>query len=466
MKKELLEIRGGFFNIADAWILRNIHFYICECETVCICGLHGAGKTTIANILTGKQKMTEGKIFWKENSVADNIAFLKKKVHHIYQFQTIGGFSVCDYMFAMRAVSFQRILYNRKSAMIQTQNLLNSVGIYILPSTMMGELTDWQKFQLEILKNAEYGVELMIVDELATAFDESLLMEFQRKIQEKYEIAFLYLNSSAEHRTYSANRTYLMKNQTLFYMSEKEAGNRIFFQNILPNQGNFQMYEKRKILFDRDLLEIEVTSPIGEKIPVAVHSGEIAGILDLDGKVIDEFVKDLRNGKNQRNYLNGKYMSDYRTLTKAGVGIVFETEQRRGLFPELNLEDNILISTYRIFGKMGLVNENISRYLWETIAQPMIQRKEVGRLSLLEKIKVLLLRRLVLNPKFLILENLTLYLDYIEREETLKIIKELATQGIGILLVSSNLTEVYSICDRILIMQGSGRYRLFEHDEE
>ncbi|QBE97394.1 Galactose/methyl galactoside import ATP-binding protein MglA [Blautia producta] len=472
MKRELLEIRNGFMKKGREYILRDINFYIYTGETVSICGFHGVGKSTLARVMSGKLILTEGDVYWDEKhlktsdvSVYQN--FLKDKVCHIYELTaSIYNFAVYDYMFAMRPASWKKILYNKKSAILQMKNLLNDAEIDINPQVPMEDLSRWQKFMLQILKAAVYGAKIIILDEVAMEFGIEELWPFLERMKKRYGVSFIYISSVVDMAVECSDRAYIMRERSLVYMSHQGKEEHFTLEKALFQYGISNLYKLREYTDSPVILKTSILSPKGESIPFEIRQGEVAGVLDLDGKIRESIIDRLSGDALDDTYVKNEKVCSYRQLNEKGIYIIHEREQENGFFDDLSLKENILISGYKRFQSLGIVNQKLIDFLWNYRIHPLLNMEDELELTYLNKVKVILLKKLILNPQLLILDNFTLYLDPIEREEILKFIGELSEQGIGFLLISSSLPEAYSICDKILILQGQGKWRLFERETE
>ncbi|MBA4698316.1 MAG: ATP-binding cassette domain-containing protein [Ruminococcus sp.] len=472
MKTELLEIKNGFVKKADEYLLRQIQFHICEGETVSICGLHGSGKTVLAKVLSGKLDLSEGDIYLNGEKLTASYGkganqLQKYGVRHFFELpEAIYDFRIYDYIFTMRPSNWRNILYSKKNAKIQTENLLEEAGIDLAPSMFIDELNHWQKFMLQILKYAVHGGKLIILDEVANEFGMEILWPFLEKMKKKYGLTYVYVSSTVDMAAEASDRIYIMRENSLVYMAyrgeEKQYDLKsAMFQYDIPNTRDYVSNKKNSIIF-----KTEIPSPLGQGIPLEIKEGEIAGILDLDGKLREDIIEYYTKGYLSNTYVEGKSVHSYKQLNKNEIYIVYEKEQRDVFFRDLTIQENVLVSGYERYRKLLRVNDKLMKYLWEKKAEVALGQYDEAHLTALDKLKIILLRKLILNPKLLILDNLTLYLDPLEQEEILQFIEREAAGGVSFLLISSNLPEAYRVCDKILILEGKGNWRLFERQPE
>lgn len=93
-----------------------------------------------------------------------------------------------------------------------------------------------------------------------------------------------------------------------------------------------------------------------------------------------------------------------------------EREQREGIFPDLTVAENVLISGYDKHKRYSVINDNLIDYLWEKEIKPELGEYDEKNITYVVKLKIILLRKLVLRPRLIILDNFTLRLDLAERE--------------------------------------------------
>ena len=155
---------------------------------------------------------------------------------------------------------------------------------------------------------------------------------------------------------------------------------------------------------------------------------------------------------------------------KYGIAHVPESRKEQGLFPNLSVKENILMAqlhTYRIGNLLqyGRMNKDAERYIQDLGVKTATKEQNVMGLSGGNQQKVVIARWLSIGPKVLLLDEPTRGVDIGAKTEIHKIISRLAEQGMAVLMISSELPEVLSISDRILVMhEGKISAELSRHE--
>ncbi|SFE83046.1 ABC transporter [Thermoanaerobacter thermohydrosulfuricus] len=197
-------------------------------------------------------------------------------------------------------------------------------------------------------------------------------------------------------------------------------------------------------------------------ITFKLYEGEILGIFGLMGAGRTEVARGIcgiDHVDNGEIYLNGEKIPINNIRSSIDRGLVYVTEDRKneGLFLEMSIAANIIAANLKQVSKRGLINVNLVTSISEKFRGNMnIKCKTIEQsvitLSGGNQQKVLLSKWLALDPKVLILDEPTRGIDVGAKHEIHEILRNLANQGIGIIVISSELPEILGISDRILVM--------------
>lgn len=472
MKKELLEIKDGSVQKEDSYILRQINFHIYQGETVSICGVHGAGKSCLAQVMAGTLALGQGTVFWEEEPIKTSLyrsrrLFEKKGIRYFYELpEEIYNFRVYDYIFAMRSTGWANILYSRKHARFMAEELLKEAQIELDSDMFIDELSRWQKFMLQILKYTAYGAKLIIMDGVANEFETEKLWPFLERMKKQYGLTLIYISGMIDSVAEASDRIYIMREGTVAYVGNRGGAAQPRLERAMFRYENADSYhaaprERGEIVF-----ESEVPGLQNQPIPLVIHEKEIVGILDMDGDLREKIIDYYSSDRIEKTTVKGIPVTTCRQLNQQGIYVIPEREQRQGIFPDLSVAENVLMSGYDKHKRCTVINRGLIKFLWEKEVKPELGEYDEQNISYLVKLKMILLRKLVLRPRLVILDNFTLRLDLVEREEILRFLETKVTSGVSFLLISSNIPEIYRVCDRVLTLEGKGRHRIYEREME
>jgi ABC-type sugar transport system ATPase subunit len=242
-----------------------------------------------------------------------------------------------------------------------------------------------------------------------------------------------------------------------------------------------QIYPGRRSAPGAELLRTEGLSRDGEfeDISLSIRAGEVVGMFGLVGSGRSELASCLFGAEPRCSgtlFLAGKpvHLRSPQQAISAGIALVTEDRKRTGLVLGLSVRDNASLATMRGFRRRGLIDrqrqDTAVRDMSEKLdVRPRDVRRQVGQLSGGNQQKVVLSKWLLAKPKILILDEPTRGVDVAARVDLYRMIDELTRAGLGVLMISSDLTEVLGMSDRVLVMH-EGRIaadlRATDTDEE
>jgi len=225
-----------------------------------------------------------------------------------------------------------------------------------------------------------------------------------------------------------------------------------------------QIYPDRRPAPSRELLAADALSRDGafEDVSLSVRSGEVVGLFGLVGSGRTELAECLFGAEaptGGRILLEGRpvRLRSPEDAIAAGVALVTEERKRTGLVLDLSVRDNASLATMKSVRRRGLIDrrrqaEAIGAYVERLDIRPRGLERPVRHLSGGNQQKVVLAKWLLAEPKVLILDEPTRGVDVATRMDLYRMIDELTRSGLGVLMISSDLTEVLGATDRVLVM--------------
>lgn len=457
--------------------LDNVCFTVRKGEIHALCGENGAGKSTLMKVLSGVYPYGSytGKIIVENQEVQFN---------HIKESQDAGvaiihqelalvpEMNVAENIFLSSQLMENRLI-NWNHLYAEAQKWLDEIGLDIDPQINLGELTVGKQQLIEIIKALTKNAEILILDEPTSALTESdaeVLFRILRKLKSQGVTCIHISHKLDEVLSIADSVTVLRDGQTISTDPiEKLTEGDIVAKMVGRELTQFYPYEKREI--GEDVLRVdnysflhrETQTKLVSDISFSVKRGEILGVSGLMGSGRTELFISLFGGfegtKTGDVILNDEFIDIKQPGDAIKYGLAYVSEDRRkyGLIHEMNIIQNTTISALHKVKSNRLLDQNLELKKSAELAKRVNLRAYslealVSQLSGGNQQKVVLSKWLLTDPKVLILDEPTRGIDVGAKFEIYKIIIELATRGVSIIMVSSELPEVLGMSDRVIVM--------------
>ncbi len=475
----LLEMRGITKVFPGVKALDRVSLTVEAGEIHAICGENGAGKSTLMKVLSGvyPHGTYDGEIIYdgqplSNRGIRDSEA---KGIIIIHQeLALIPLLSIAENLFMGNEVATNGVI-SWPLAMQKTGELLRQVGLNEPPSAVVGKLGVGKQQLIEIAKALSKNVRLLILDEPTAALQEAdadRLLDLMLELKARGVTQIIISHKLNEIGRVADRITVIRDGTSVSTLSKKEISEDRIIRDMV-GRDMAHRYPERTPNPGEMLFEVEGWSCFHPEqagrqmikgVSLNVRKGEIVGIAGLMGTGRTElamsiFGRSYGKGHAGTVKMHGKPV-DVSTVTKAiDAGISYVTEDRKAL--GLILEEPILknISLANLFGiarrsvldkrREAQVAEGYRKQL--AIRTPGVQQKVVN-LSGGNQQKVVLSKWLFTDPELLILDEPTRGIDVGAKFEIYTIMKDLAEQGRGVLMISSEMPELLGMCDRIYVM--------------
>ncbi len=449
--------------------LDNVTISIAPAEIHALCGENGAGKSTLMNILSGNLQPEEGDIIIGGNKVIlkDPQQAFDQGIAIVYQHLSLfDSLSVAENIYAnqqpINKVGIIQFgdLYSKTRALLQQLNLES-----IDPATLVGKLSPAQKQMVEIAKALSKEPSIFILDEPTASLtnkETKTLFEILQ-VQRNKGISIIYISHRLEEIFLLADRVSILKDgkhQGTF--SSKELSRDALIRKMVGRELKELNTKSNK--HQEILLELKnITGHKFAHISLALHRGEILGLSGLVGAGRTEIARAIFG---MDRILSGEMLLHDSTFKPSHPndaiqrGIAYVTEDRKGLglFSEMSVQENIVAA--------GLDRIMPSRFYDNAIAGQLTHaakeklristhslQQRVAKLSGGNQQKVMIAKWLLVQPEVLIVDEPTHGIDIGAKYEIYEILKALAAEGKGIIMISSELPELIALCDRIIVVK-------------
>lgn len=464
----LLVMQGITKTFPGVRALDHVDFDLYEGEVHALLGENGAGKSTVVKILSGSLNKDAGRIFLRgeEVAIASPSQARNLGIGMVYQeLSLVPGLSIAENIFLGRWPRGRSGLVDWKELYKRTQDELANLELNLNPRYRAGSLSVAEQQLIEIAKVVSQRARILLLDEPTSALSEN-----ERK------------------RLFSLITTLKRNGMSLIYISHRlaevlEIADRITVLRDGKKVGTVpidEAYEDQLVtmMVGRSLREQFPKVPVttGEavlrvvnlNIPGRLHNltfdvrkGEIVGIFGLMGSGRTTLARALFGL--ERPDAGEIHISGVRTTVTSPrdaicVGIGYLTEDRRqGLVPCMSIPPNVTLASLDEFSRFSLLRRGVeertvAKFVQDLKIRTPSLKQKVARLSGGNQQKVVLSKWLCRRSKIIVFDEPTRGIDVAGKSEVFQLMGRLAEQGVGILMISSELPELLGMCDRILVI--------------
>ena len=482
----ILEAENICKSFSGVPVLQDVHFEVRAGEVHALMGENGAGKSTLIKIVTGVYSKDEGQIYWEGKPVEINSYQDCRKlgVACIYQeLSVIPPLTVAQNVFLGREPRKGPFIdYKKMNRM--TQELIDKYQFPLKPDTVVANLGIGQRQLIEILKGLSQNSKLLIMDEPTASLsgkEAEMLFKIIRTLRGQ-GVSIIYISHRLEEVYMLSDRLTILRDGRNAAILEKE--------EILPSRVIETMIGKvvdesagsRKLLHSDDAAEVRLDvrnltdgADRFRNISFQVRRGEILGLGGLIGAGRTEVVRAIygidRADKGEV-YLDGEKLNPSpKSSILKGIGFVPEDRRNQGFIPLLSTTKNVALTNYDIVKKNGAAISDSDelemgrRAISAIDIRPSDPDKQVGVMSGGNQQKVVLGKWLMRDLKLLIVDEPTAGIDVGAKDEIYSILDDLASRGVSIIIVSSDLQELIRVSHRILVMRKGDIVREFKNVE-
>ncbi len=470
----LLEVRGVSKAFPGVQALDNVDFEAYAGEVVALLGENGAGKSTLMKILSGAYRMDAGEIRLHGQPVTPQGPQHAQQlgIAIIYQeFNLTPNQTVATNIFLGRELYRPGVwrtlrIVDYEHMRQEAAALLSRLGARFSPDALVRDLSVAEQQMVEIAKALAIKAEVIIMDEPTSALGEeevAVLFDIVRTLKEQ-GLAVIFITHRLEEVFRVADRVVVLRDgRRVGGMPISEATpERII--SLMVGRSLDEVFQKHDVQFGETVLEVRGLTRHGviEDVSFTVRRGEILGLAGLVGAGRTETARAIFGADPLdagEIYIDGKRV-DIRSpedAVKAGLALVPENRQQQGLVLIHSVERNIALPNLDRLSSNGIAN----RHKMHDLAQRYVDRLDIRTPSLAQRVmylsggnqqKVVLAKWLAAEPKVLILDEPTRGIDVGAKAEVHAIMSDLAQQGIGIIMISSEMPEILAMSDRIAVM--------------
>lgn len=460
--------------------LKEVSFTLLPGEVHVLLGENGAGKSTLMKILCGIYTPTSGTIKIG-NDVYQQLTPKEASelgINIIYQeLSLINELSIAENIFVGK-IPTKKVMgmdvVDYKSMYDVTNELLNKLGLKRQPDTLVEELSVAEKQLVEIAKALAADSKVLIMDEPTSALSDKEIERLFEIIEDlkKQGVGIIYISHKLKEIKQIGDRVTVLKDgkyidtKDLADTEQEELISLMVGRELQEKYLSTQSSQKgEEVIF-----EVKNLTRQDEKvknISFQLFKGEILGFAGLIGagrtELMDAIVgsSPIKTGEIILNNTKLKIKNPYHAV-KNNIAYITENRRETGFFPNFEIWKNISISKLlresKVGGLWGLVNRkkemDIAKEQRENLSIKCSSVEQlVTELSGGNQQKVIIGRWLAAGSDLFIFDEPTRGIDVGAKAEIYKIMRTLAENGVGVIVVSSELPELLSVCDRIIVMR-------------
>ncbi len=470
MSEYLLEMKNITKIFPGVKALDEVSFNLKKGEIHALMGENGAGKSTFIKVLTGVHQPDGGDIILDGKSVKmpDPLVAATHGIAAIYQhLAAYPDLTVAENIFMGHEKLSKARSIRWRQTNEEARKLLKSLGSDINPTERMGMLSVAQQQLVEIAKALSQDMRILIMDEPTAALsrrESEELYTIARSLRDR-GISIILISHRFEDMYSLADRVTVFRDaQYIGTWGVNEVTETDLVKHMVGRSID-QYFPHKEAPIGEELLRVEKLTRTGyfADVSFTLHAGEILGLTGLVGAGRTEVVEAICGITKLTSgtiYLNGnpvkiKSPNDAR---KKGIGLLPEDRQKQGLLLPWSIGRNITLPSLDRFASLGLISDKKERAEGQhykdliKIKAPTID-DTAASLSGGNQQKVVVSKLLSGGMKIVILDEPTKGVDVGSKAQIYEIMCELAAQGFGILMISSELPEVINMSDNIVVMR-------------
>jgi ABC-type sugar transport system ATPase subunit len=461
----LLEARNISKRFQGTQALWNVSFSLDRGEVHALMGENGAGKSTLAKILAGVVIADEGELFLSGESVVIDHPLRAQALGIGIVFQELDLFphlTIAENLAIANPAAREKVIVRKRNLSAWCSTFLAKVRLDVLPNTLLRNLAIGQIQRVAIARALSLNSRVLLLDEPTSSLTEDGVQSLFELIAhlKRDGVSFVYVSHKMAEVRQIADRVTVLRDGRL--VGTRNASDLTSEELITMMVGRKLDRHERRDRGCRPNVVLDVqnlTTVFLSNINFTLRAGEVLGVAGLVGAGRSELgatLFGLRARTSGQVQFNGHPFSPNSPAQAIREGMCLLPEDRRwqGIFPKMSVRENASIVVLRRWGsgRFRIEAQRVAEFQ-KKLAVSSSPDVRIASLSGGNQQKIILARWLLAEPVVLFLDDATRGIDVAAKEQIYTIIDELASSGKGVILVSSELPELWRCCDRILVLR-------------
>ena len=463
---EIVNISKGFPGVVA---LADVQLRVRPGTVLALMGENGAGKSTLMKIIAGIYQPDAGEIRLRGKPIVFDtpLAAQKAGIAMIHQeLNLMPHMSIAENIWIGREQLNSLHMVNHREMHRCTAELLARLRINLDPEEQVGNLSIAERQMVEIAKAVSYDSDILIMDEPTSAITDKEVAHLfsiiaDLKSQGK---GIVYITHKMNEVFAIADEVAVFRDGQYIGLQRADSMDSDSLISMMVGRELSQLFPVRETPIGDLLLSVRDLSLDGvfKDVSFDLHAGEILGIAGLMGSGrtnVAETIFGITPSTSGQITLDGQAVriTDPHMAIEKGFALLTEDRKLSGLFPCLSVLENMEMAVLPHYSGNGFIQQKALRVLCEDMCKKLRVKTPsleqcIDTLSGGNQQKALLARWLMTNPRLLILDEPTRGIDVGAKAEIYRLIAFLASEGMAVIMISSELPEVLGMSDRVMVM--------------
>ncbi|MGB5750406.1 MAG: sugar ABC transporter ATP-binding protein [Desulfobacterales bacterium] len=454
--------------------LDKVDFNVYRGKVNVLVGENGAGKSTLMKIIAGAIEISSGKILLenKEITIKNVDDAAKYGIGIVYQeLNLFPNLNIAENIFMAREIKGKGPVIDHKEQISRTKDLMTQLEQPIDPKELVSNLRIGQQQIVEIAKALSQDVNILIMDEPSSALSSAevnILFKMINELKSK-GVSIIYISHRLEELIQIGDYITILRDGKFEAEAEfKDIDVQWIVDKMVGEHAKKKINHKNRAQ-DKEVLSVEnICLPrqgggfTVDHVSINLKAGEIVGLYGLMGAGRSELfdcLMGLEPEAKGKIFLDGQDVSNQSVgqRIQKGMALIPEDRQREGLIQVMSVSDNMTLSSLWAYLKgfhiqAKKVQESVLKCITDMSIKVTSPQVSVSSLSGGNQQKVVIGKALLTSPKVLLMDEPGRGIDVGAKADVFKIMNDLSEKGLGILFVTTELKEILSISDRIIVM--------------
>lgn len=470
MSELILKMTGIDKRFSGVHALKGVNFDLYSGEVHALMGENGAGKSTLMKVLCGIHAYDAGEIEYfgkkvKFGSIAESQAVGINIIHQ--ELNMMNHLTVAQNIYIGRE-PMKGIFIDDKKMEADARELFKHIGISIDPSVKLGSLTVGKQQMVEIAKAVSHESKLLILDEPTAALTQPEVEDLFRIMQDlkKKNIGMIYISHRMDEINRISDRVTVMRDGEYIGTEFTKDVTKDDIVRMMVGRVVYGGQKEKSLVPDDAPVVLEAKNIVSGKtlkdVSFTLRKGEILGFAGLMGAGRTELARAIYGADpfdSGEIFINGE-KTDVKTpevAVKHGICYLSEDRKQFGLMLGKSVTENTVIASLENFIHFGWINDAAAKAAAEE-KNKQLKTKTPSMDQLLKNLsggnqqKVIVARWLLKECDVFIFDEPTRGIDIGAKSEMYDLMAEIAAQGKSIIMISSELSEIQRLSDRVIVM--------------